>query len=78
MLIDEALDASLSIVLRRVEPALDRARYANAGIRHARTEDLEELVEIHLGAGSLEIGEVGLLNLGGVAHAPILRAKLVA
>jgi hypothetical protein len=64
----DADSLNLRFVARLIEPALDGARNANAGVRHARAEDLDELVDVHLAARAPEVGEVGLLDLGGIAH----------
>ena len=77
VLIDQRLHALFFLVLRCVEPALHGAGDADAGIRHARAEDLDELVDVHLGAGFAQVFGVGGLDLGGVAHARILGPHLI-
>jgi hypothetical protein len=50
------------------------ARVSDSSIRIPRAEDLDELVDVHLGTGLAQVLEVGGLDLGGVAHGAILRA----
>ena len=64
ILIDVRLDLPLAVGLGLIEPSLDGARDADARIRHARAEDLDELIDVHLRAGLAEIFHVRGLDLG--------------